>query len=479
MWTGILIAAVVIAFLSVLLVRTFMFRPHVRAPLRASETLTVDEDRVVESLRRMIRFKTVSNPDPQKVSKEAFEGFLDYLKERYPLVHERAEVERVPPFGILYRIKGKSAQAPSVLMSHYDVVPENGTWTHPPFSAHLEDGVITGRGTLDTKATLCAALEAAEQCLREAHLFENDLYLAFAGDEEVYGKSAKNMVEHFKKDGIRPKLVLDEGGAVVSDVFPGVKRPTAVVGLAEKGMMSIELCAKDTGGHASMPAKDTAVTRLSGAISELNGKRLFPLRLTPSVAKMFDTVARESTSFVIRLIFANLWVFLPLVKWMAKRSGGQMLSMFKTTQAFTTLEGAEAMNVLPSRAKAGVNYRLITGETSASVSERIAPVLARHGLEQKTVYAAEPTTVSLTDASFETITNTIRETWPEAITTPYLMMAATDSRHYHDISDNVYRFSPLRMSKEDLQSIHGENESIAVDNFLDCVRFYVRLCRKL
>jgi len=201
--------------------------------------------------------------------------------------------------------------------------------------------------------------------------------------------------------------------------------------------------------------------------------------LTGAVHRLFDTVARHSESFAIKIIFANLWLFLPIVKLLAKKDGGQLLSLFKTTQAFTMMQGSEAVNVLPTKASIGVNYRLLTGETTEEVVKKVNKKVNNEHVHVRVVYGNEASAVSMVDENYGKIERAIAGTWNDVVVTPYLMMAATDSRFYHAISENVYRFSPMELTKEELGSIHGVDEAIQIHNLIACVKFYIRLLKQL
>ena len=477
MTTVYVLLAFFILLMIVLITRTIYFKETFQH--KTCKVVKFDEDHAVESLKAMIKFKTISHVEKEKIDPVPFENFIHYLTVRYKTIMAQAEMIRVEPMGVIFKIKGASDEQPSVLMSHFDVVPENGEWEHDPFLGEIVEDAIYGRGTLDTKGTLCAVMESVEHHLKKGYLFKQDVYLCFSGDEEVYGHSAKNIVEYLDQKGIHPSLVLDEGGAVVKDIFPGIKQSIAVIGITEKGVLSVELKAHASGGHAAMPPKETAVTELAKAIRQLNKPKHFKLTLTEGVIKMFNTVTKYSKSFAIRMIFANLWLFSPLVKKMAKSSGGELLSLMKTTQAFTMMQGSEAINVLPSEAKVGINYRLLTGQTSEKTINKIKKVIKNDAIEVTPLYVSEPPPLSHCDQHYQKIVETIEETFEDTIATPYLMMATTDSRHYHQISENVYRFSPMRLSKEALKTIHGVNEKVPKAVFLECVKFYINLLKKL
>lgn len=308
---------------------------------------------------------------------------------------------------------------------------------------------------------------------------KNDLYVSFSGEEEIYGETQHLMVEYFKENNINPYIVLDEGGAIVSNMFPGVSKKVAVVGIAEKGFMNLKLTAYSKGGHASTPPKDTAVTILSKAVIKLNNTNIFKLKITSSVKILFDTLAPFSKSFAIKMIFANLWIFTPVVKLIAKISGGELLSMFKTTQAFTTSTASDAINVLPTSASVGINYRIRPGETSADVIKKVRKVIRNNNIEIEVLKISEATSTSTVDNVFGIVRQAIKKTWPDVIVTPYLMVATSDSRHYHEICERVYKFSPMDVSKDDLKLIHGEDEKITKENVIHGTYFYLNLFEKL
>jgi len=276
-------------------------------------------------------------------------------------------------------------------------------------------------------------------------------------------------------------MVLDEGGAVVRDVFPGVTRPAALIGTAEKGVLDVELSVESNGGHASYPPRQTPVGKLA-LTSVCIEHSPFPARITPPVKAMFDTLGRHST-FAYKLIFANLWCFKPLLAALFRKRGGELNAMMRTTCAFTMMEGSKAANVLPPEAKMTANLRLLDGETPDSAMERLQSVAAAVGqgdVQFRKVYGMNPSPDSKTSGyEWEALKSAIRQTWPEAIISPYLMFACTDSRHYCRISDHVYRFSAMELTKEERDTIHGHNERISFDAIEKLVAFYTRLIKKL
>lgn len=476
-----IIIAIVAIFLGTIIIRALNFNPQKKPQCKVGEA-EVNADQTAEHLAQMIRCKTVSLPDPSitdpsefnKLNTE-FEKFRALLIQLYPTLHRVCQPERIGPTGLLYKLKGKSNAEPKVLMSHYDVVPaDEAAWEKPPFAGVIENGILWGRGTLDTKNTLCSIMEAAEQLAARGFTPENDLYLAFCGDEETTGRSAREMVEKFLQRGVKPAMVLDEGGAVVKDIFPGVKDPCALVGIAEKGLLDIELSAESSGGHASAPPPHTPIGRLAKAVTRIEA-RPFRSRLTAPVAQMFDILGRRSP-FIYKLIFANLWCFKPVLDAICRKNGGELNAMIRTTCAFTMMEGSRATNVIPVTAKIRANLRLIGSETTDSAIAYLKSAAKDPQIKFRMVQGNNPSIYSKTSGhGWDILNNAIGQTWPQAVAAPYLMMACSDSRFYCRISDRVYRFSAAFLSKEERALIHGNNERIPVETLAKTAQFYLRL----
>ncbi|MBQ7328969.1 MAG: M20/M25/M40 family metallo-hydrolase [Oscillospiraceae bacterium] len=467
----------IVGFLLVLVIRALCFKPKAQRPVDESP-VSFEQDAAVTALQKLVQCKTVSYNDPALEDDEEFGKLIDLLPGLYPKVFEACTLQKLPGRALLFRWPGKSAQKPAVLMAHYDVVPvREELWEKPPFAGIIEDGVLWGRGTLDTKVTMNGALFAANTLLEQGFTPENDIYFAFSGGEEVNGPGAKNIVDWFGENKITPAIVVDEGGAVVENVFPGVKVPSGMVGIAEKGMMNVRYTVHSGGGHASAPLPKTPITTLATACRKVVDNP-FKMHLNKPAALMFDTLARHS-SFVYKLIFANLWIFKPVLDMICKSSGGEMNALVRTTTAFTQAEGSTARNVIPAQASLVSNMRLSPMDSVASAESYLKKVVNDPDVEIEVLESFEPSPVSEVNCdAYYRVADAVAETWRGCVVTPYLMVQCSDSRHYRDLSKNVYRFSAMDLTAEERRTIHGNNERIRLETIGKAVEFYIRLIKK-
>jgi len=474
---GWILLGAVLLFLAVLVVRALMFKPRQPREIDGSP-VDFDQSSAVSALQKLVQCKTISYNDPALEDDEEFQKLIGLLPGLYPKVFEVCQFRQLPDRALLLLWQGKRHDAPAVLMAHYDVVPvREEMWDKPPFAGIIEDGVLWGRGTLDTKVTMNGALFAANTLISQGFTPENDIYFAFSGGEEVNGKGAKNIVDWFVENNITPAVVVDEGGAVVEKVFPGVKVPCGMVGIAEKGMMNVRYTVRSAGGHASAPLPKTPITTLAKACRNVV-EHPFKMHLNKPAALMFDTLARHST-FVYKLIFSNLWCFKPVLDMICNGSGGEMNALVRTTTAFTQAEGSTARNVIPASASLVSNMRLSPLDTVAGAESYLNKVVDDPSVEIEVLESFEPSPVSETDCdAYYRVADAVAETWRGCVVTPYLMVQCSDSRHYRDLSKNVYRFSAMDLTAEERRSIHGNNERIRLETVGKAVEFYIRLIKK-
>ncbi len=473
---GYLILIVAVLFVAVIAVRTIRFTPKPQ-PAVSGETYDFDKEAAVEALAQLVRCKTVSYNDKALEDDGEFEKLISLLPGLYPRVFDVCSFNQLPDRALLLRWPGKNNGDPTVLMAHYDVVPVNEeNWDKPPFAAILENGILWGRGTLDTKVTFNGVFSAANYLIGKGFQPENDIYFAFSGGEEVNGKGAPNIVQYFIDNHIQPALVVDEGGAVVENVFPGVTKPCGVIGIAEKGMMNVQYRTVSNGGHASAPKPHTPVGVLAAACKKVEDHP-FKAHIEGPAAQMFDTLGRYSTP-LYRMIFANMWCFGWVIDLLGKKSGGEINALVRTTSAFTQMEGSSARNVIPPEAKMVANMRLNPSDSVASALEYLKKTVNDDQVEITVLESFEPSPVSETDCpAWDKVAYAVANTWKGCVVTPYLMVQCSDSRHYGRLSNHVYRFSAMDMTAEERASIHGNNERIRVESVAKAVEFYIRLMK--
>ncbi|MBE6960377.1 MAG: M20/M25/M40 family metallo-hydrolase [Ruminococcaceae bacterium] len=474
---GLILLGVFLLFIAVILIRTLTFRPKAQPPV-SNEEISFDRDAAVNALQQLVRCKTISYNDHALEDDAEFEKLIALLPGLYPRVFDICSMDRLADRGLLLRWPGKSHTAPVVLMAHYDVVPvDEASWEKPPFAGIIEDGILWGRGTLDTKVTFNAIFSAANHLIAKGYRPENDIYFAFSGGEEVNGKGAVNIVDYFRQHEITPALVVDEGGAVVENVFPGVKQPCGLIGIAEKGMINAQYRTTSTGGHASAPKPHTPVGILAAACKKVEDHP-FKMHITKPVAEMFDTLGRHST-FLYRMIFANLWCFGWVLDLLGKSSGGEMNALLRTTVAFTQMEGSSARNVIPPEAKMVSNMRLNPADNVQSALNYLRKTVGNDAVEITALESCEPSPISETGCdAWNKVAAAVAETWRGCIVSPYLMVQCSDSRHYGSISNHVYRFSAMDLSAAERATIHGHNERIRLETVGKAVEFYIRLMNK-
>ncbi len=476
-WLLLIIPALIVIFLAVIIVRALAFKPRADVKVVEKEE-KFDSERATDNLCRLVRCKTVSYRDGSLEDDAEFVKLIDMLPELYPNVFKVCEFSQLPDRALLFRWKGKSAEKPAVMMAHYDVVPANeDMWDVPAFEAVIKDGRVWGRGTLDTKVTFNGVLFAADHLIGEGFVPEHDIYFAFSGGEEVNGRGAVNIVDYFEQNGIEPSMVVDEGGAVVENVFPGVKTPCGLIGIAEKGMMDVKYTVKSGGGHASAPKPKTPVDTLArGCVKMVDHP--FKAHLTAPVTKMFDTLGRHS-SFVFKIIFANIKIFLPVLDMICKKSGGELNALMRTTVAFTQMSGSTASNVIPPEACMVSNMRLNPEDNMDSALAYIKKTIGDDKVEVSLIHGMNPSRISTTDCEgWNKVASAVASTWKGCIVSPYLMVQCSDSRHWGRISDKVYRFSAMDLTSEERATIHGNNESIRLETLSRAVEFYIRLMRE-
>ncbi|MFQ6610698.1 MAG: M20 family peptidase [Fidelibacterota bacterium] len=477
---GKVLFALVICFFAIILLRTFMFSPEY-IKYDPPPGIPLNSEVLAGHLADAVKIPTVSYENTDSVDYHQFGRLHNFLKTTYPRIFSELDVESVNTHSLLIIWKGKNLELPSmVLMAHQDVVPATDSeWTYPPFEGFIDDSFIWGRGTLDDKSTMIAILEAVSYLIEMGYRPERTIYLVFGHDEEIGGQAgAKKIAELFLERDIRPGMILDEGMAVISNIMPGLDRPVGLIGIAEKGYVTIELTASSDGGHSSMPSKHSAIGMLSEALVSLKNDP--PKAGLDGATKLMFEAVGPYMSFSYRLIFANTWLFEPiLIRQLEKQASTNAL--IRTTVALTTIQGGDKENVLPTTASASVNFRIKPGDTIESIIDYVEETLCCTGVDITNVnreFASEPSAVSsVGDDMYNLLASTISVTFPDAVLAPGLVIGGTDSRHFELVSDYIYRFAPLNLNADDLKRIHGVDERISKTDFANMVRFYVRLIK--
>jgi len=472
--------AIVLALAIALLAARAVTLPSRQIAVPPAPRLALDEAAIVERFAASIRFPTIStSTDPATVPVADFQAFQRWLAESYPRLHGSLTLERVSEHSLLYTWPGTNpALEPVILLAHQDVVPaaDEARWTHPPFAGAVADGFVWGRGTIDDKSAVVAACEAVELLLARGFAPARTVMLAFGHDEEVGGAhGAQQIVTLLASRGVRAAFVIDEGLAIVTGgAVPLLDRPAALVGIAEKGSVTLEVIAKAAGGHSSTPPRTTAAGILARAIQRIEASP-FPGGIGPVTGGFFEFLAPE-LPFVARVPLGNLWLFGKPLDWALSRSPAGN-ALLRTTTAVTMLSGSPKENVLPSQAVATVNFRILPGDTTESVLGYVRDLVAGDEVEVRFKGPGrDPSPVSPTDTpAFALLHRTIEEVFPDAVVAPGLVLGGTDSRHFSEITPNVYRFAPFRYDGDDLKRPHGIDERMSIEGYLDGVRFYVRL----
>lgn len=446
----------------------------------ADQKIEVDSERVIARLSKAITFKTVSKREKQIVDPVEFSAMHNFIDLSFPLVSQKLKKEVVNEFSLLYTWEGSNPDLkPIMLTCHLDVVPvEPGTekdWLHPPFSGDISDGYIYGRGTMDVQSGVMSILEAVEALLEKGIRPDRTVYIGFGHDEELDGEfGAHKISELLQKRGVKLQFLLDEGLPVVNELIEGIQSPVALVGVAEKGYLSIELTAGSEGGHSSVPQGKTAIAKLGEAVNKLENNPM-PAKIDRLARSTFYSLA-AAMPYPYKFIFSNTWFFKGVLKRVLTRIPATDASI-RTTTAATIFESGIKDNLIPTIARAIVNFRLHPSDTIDDVVSHVRKTINDPSISIvcKTGFVNPSPVSDIKTESFVVLRKSIREIFNHVTVTPSLMVGATDARHYQPLTDQIYRFSPLRAGQDDLDRVHGTNERIAIENYEEMIQFYVRL----
>jgi len=463
LYLGLVIAIVILA--SILLFNTFQLSSKQVAAEPSAKIPISDE--VFQNLSKAIQFQTISYSEDAIPDSAAFLGFHRFLAETFPLTHANLTLEKISEYSLLYKWEGSDPSKKAIiLLSHQDVVPVDeptlGDWEAGPFEGKITDSHIIGRGTLDDKGTLIATLEAVERLLEESYVPSRTVYLAFGHDEEVGGANgAVKIAAYLKEKGVQAAMTIDEGGFIAENMIPGVDKPVAMINLAEKGFASFRLIVETNGGHSSAPPRENTIGILAQAIVDLENNQL-PYKMVKPIDAQLEYLGAE-LPFLTRVAFANPWLF--------KKPILESLNAHTTT-APTIIDGGVKNNVIPTVAEATVNFRILPGETIESVQAHIESTVSDKVRVEPVGHLTNPSPVSTVDSEiFQILSKTIRNQNPDAIVVPGLLGGGTDSRNFYEISEEVYRFYPMRINAESMTRFHGIDEKISKENYKEIIEF--------
>lgn len=437
--------------------------------------ITPIPDGAVDRFVEAISIRTISFENEEDFDSTQFKKFNTFLEDSYPLVHSELEHKTFSEFSHLFSWKGTDPSLkPIVLMAHIDAVPiaTPSAWSVHPFTSGLVNDTIYGRGAMDCKFGVLGIMESTEQLLKEGYKPQRDIYISLGHDEEVLGsRGAVKIAQHLKAKGVEAHFVLDEGMAISEGMIPGVDGSTAIIGVAEKGFVSLDLTVAMAGGHSSTPEKETSIDVLSRAVSQVK-ENPCPRVLNPVLDAFMDKMGPEMDSRA-KFVFANRGIFKSFIlDEMEKSTSGN--ASVRTTTSPTIFEAGIKENVIPTSARAVINFRIIPGETTEDVIAHVNKVVNDERVKVEILNkGSNPSPVSPSDnEQYESIERSIKQIFSNLKTTPNLVLGATDSRHFTSITSNIYRFSPFKISPENLTCFHGIDERVPRNEFENGIRFY-------
>jgi carboxypeptidase PM20D1 len=471
-----LLSIFLLLFLVALVCRTAILRIHTNMAIMPSHVQTGTEAEAI--LSKAVACRTVSHAEPDQTDWDEFSHLIALLEKSFPLCNNQRIInETIGPYNLVYCFKGvENDREPALLTAHLDVVgATEHEWTYPPFEGHIGNGYLYGRGSFDCKLQVISILAAFEHILKTKKPVKNTWYVAFGCDEESNSskEGAVRIAQYFQSKGLHFSFVLDEGGVVSQEYIKGFAQSIAVVGVAEKGYLDLELSVERNAGHSSTPTFPTALGTLSQAVSRLERKQM-PARLTPSVKQMLTNLGKEGP-FAYSLLFLNLWLTAGLLKLVFSKQA-TLNAVIRSTIVPTVISASDKSNVIAKKATAIVNCRLLPGDTQETIVSWVTRTIASDSVMVTPLHCTPPSNISKADGdAFRFLSETIKRTFPESIVTPYLMMGATDARKYQDLSDAIYRFTPARMNRSEVDRMHAPDERISLENITLAQQFYAHV----
>ena len=471
------VIAVIVILLLALVIRTAMIKPGSAKTAKVTLDESPRAEKYGSQLSELIKKETISFRGQEDRTK--FYEFHDILEGMFPNIHKTCE-KHVFNGSLLFKWSGAGKAEPVLMMSHQDVVEANGEWEHGPFSGDIDEkGRVWGRGTVDTKASLFCILTAVEEMIADGYEPAGDIYIASSCTEEWSGEGAPETVKYLKENGVKIKLLLDEGGMIVEEPVGGVKGTYGMIGIVEKGYGDLRFTAHGKGGHASAPTKNTPLVRLGKFMASVDKKNPFRAELTPVVQEMFRRMA-PNMDFPMKILFANMGIFKPLIVKVVPAVSSAAAAMLRTTLAFTMAKGSDGANVLPPEASVIGNMRFIHHQANEESIRLISGIAAKYDIETEVIYQDDPCPImDFNGPEFKMVEETINEIYPGIGVCPYVMTGGTDAKYYSEVSENCIRFAPLYIDDQQYGSIHTVNENIYQGALPMGVDFYKAIIRKM
>ena len=467
-----ILLGILVLLLGIALIRTLIRGKKTAGYVPAPEKQR--EDEYARKLSEMVKVETVSvfgESDPDK-----FRELHKVMQAQFPTVFEKLEKHDIDGNLVMYW-KGKTSEKPIMLMSHLDVVAAGPNWTHDPFGGEIENGKVWGRGTVDTKCSVMAFYQAAEELLREGYVPPVDVYLCSSCTEEVGGDGAPKIVNWLKERGVKLAMLSDEGGGIISEPIGGIPGNFAMIGVYEKGTGDLKFTARSSGGHASAPPKNSPLARLAKFIARVEAKNPMLVKFSPEVDEMFTRLSIYA-SFPLRFVLGNLWLFKPVLKKLLPIISPQAAAMLQTTVAFTTQKGSDGLNIIPQEAYVTANLRFIPHQNVKESVDVLTKLAAKYKLETEVIHAMDPSpSLDLNGRAFKLTEAAIQRTFPGLPASPYVVTGATDCRFYNDVCDNCVRFSPVIMGPAQMKGMHGIDEHLETNCLPGAVDYYKNIIK--
>ena len=476
------LAVLVLLLVGLLLYRGFsVFSDHQYVVETLLEPIKIDKEASLQRFSRAIQIPTISYDERSNFDDSAFIAFQRFLKDSFPLVHERVSLTIINNYSLLYHLQGSDPNLkPALFMGHMDVVPVDEAtqdqWLQAPFSGKITQDTVWGRGTIDDKVSVLALMESMEMLLKQNIQAKRSIYFAFGHDEEVGGKDgAKQIANFLAKQNLEFEFVLDEGGVITQNMLPGITKSVAVIGVAEKGFVNLRLTVKALGGHSSQPPAHTAAGILAQAVVDIEAN---PFKTDMRfINDTFEHVG-FATNLSTRVAMSNLWLLSPAVESMMLDIPSSAASI-RTSTAVTMLKGSSKSNILPTEAEAVVNFRILPGDTVDSVTRHISKVINNPEVEIEAFMTSEASPVSSTQSyGYKLIESTIRRLDQDLLVAPYLVPGGTDAKYFYGLSNNVYRFMMVRLNPQTMQRFHGVNEQITIEDYMQAIQFYYAMVKQ-